>query len=210
MKDIKNKMKNKLTILCSLMIIVAFLFGCTNQKKLDKEEIEIVTKLINKILFENEISPIIIDEVYQKYQKDSITDPLVIDSLVRADVTNRKYYVTFSDTLFPIDRKGDLFKETMSFLVYFPLDREDTVARKINIKELDIRKNLIIVPNKPSDNYNVYLGSFEISRVVFNRNLKRALVYYKVDKDGHHFESSMKEFIKENDVWEVKENKFPK
>ena len=113
MKDIKNKMKNKLTILCSLMIIVAFLFGCTNQKKLDKEEIEIVTKLINKKLFENEISPIIIDEVYQKYQKDSITDPLVIDSLVRADVTNRKYYVTFSDTLFPIDRKGDLFKETM-------------------------------------------------------------------------------------------------
>ena len=210
MKDIKSKMKDEWFRLCSLIITLIFLFGCTNQKKLDKEEIEIVTKLINKKLFENEISPIVTHEILQKYEKDSITDPLVIDSLVRRDVTNRKYYITISNTLFPIDRKGDLFKETMSFLVYFPLDREDTVFRKINIKELDIRKNLILVPNKPSDNNHMYLGSFEISRVVFNRNLKRALVYYKVDKDGYHFESSMKEFVKENDVWEVKENKFPK
>lgn len=203
-------MKNTLFKTCSLIIILTYFGGCTNHKKLDKEELEIVAKLINKKLFENQTSSIITDEILAKYEKDTITNPLVIDSLVRTDVTNRKYYITISNTLFPIDRKGDLFKETMSFLVYFPLDREDTVARKINIKELNIRKNLILVPNEPPNNGHMYLGSFEISRVVFNRNLKRALVYYKVDKDGHHFESSMKEFIKENDVWEVKENKFPK
>lgn len=202
--------KSKLIKSLKVLLILSLIIGCNTEKKLDKEELEIVSKYINEKLFTDGISPMIINEQLERYPKDSINlSYLEVDSIVRKEVSERKFYITVSDTLFFTEENSEQYKGMATAFVFFPLERKNKYSRKINLRNLKIRSNLILVPSDKGINDNQYLGSFKISRIIFDSSKTRAFIYYKdaVKKEKKIY--PVNEFEKKDGVWQLREN-FPR
>src|SRR5690606_12727943 len=161
--------KSKLIKSITLLLILNLIIGCNTENKLDKEELEIVNKYINEKLFTDGILPIIIKEKLERYPKDSFNlSYLELDSIVRKEVSERKFYITISDTLFFTEENTEQYKGMAKVFVFFPIERKIKHYREINLRNLKIRNNLILVPSAKGINKSQYLGSFKISRVIFD------------------------------------------
>lgn len=206
MMTTKSKLIKSITILLILTLIV----GCNTENKLDKDELEIVNKYINEKIFTDRISPIIIREQLERYPKNRVNlSYLESDSIVRKEVSERKFYITISDTLFFTEKNTEQYKGMAKAFVFFPLERKIEHYREINLRNLKIRNNLILVPSDKGINNSQYLGSFKISRVIFDTSKTRAFIYYKdaLKKEKKFY--PVNEFEKKDGIWQLKEN-FPR
>lgn len=195
----------------TILIILLLFIGCKSEKEWNKEELEIVSTYINKKLLVESISSPVNDKYFEILEQDStkhysLDEQSELIEKIENEVAKRKYYITISDTLFSVN--PDYLVHGLTDTQGFQSINESIFEyRKINLKNLKIRNNLILVSSPKGIDRSIYLGSYKISRVIFGKN-ERAFIGGKTIIDNKEYFRTMTEFKKVNGKWVIKD-RFP-
>ncbi|MDF0720553.1 hypothetical protein P0M11_11145 [Kaistella sp. PBT33-4] len=204
MKIIKSKILNSIMIALVLILFAE----CNSQKKLNEEEMVIVSTFINEKLLVDLIYPEINDKFFQQIEKDStkhysLDEKHEIFKNLQEEVSQKKYYITISDTLFAVN--NDYYLKGLTDAQNFRFINENFIEkRKINFKVMNVRKNLILVSSGKAIDKSRYLGSYEISRVIFGKDDRAFIGSKKILENGEYYRE-MTEFNKRGNKWVIKE-----
>lgn len=200
----KSKLLNSIKIALLLILFT----GCNSEKKLNEEELGIVSTYINEKLLVDLIYPEINDKFFEKIEKDStkyysLDEKQALIEIIEKKVSQKKYYITISDTLFPVN--FDYYVNEMTDTQNFQYDNKNFIkSRKINFKVINVRKNLILVSSGKVIDKGRYLGSYKISRVIFGKDDRAFIGSKKILENGEHYRE-MTEFNKRGNKWVIKE-----
>ena len=188
------------------LLILYFLIGCNTEEKLNKEELEIVSTFINKKLLIESIASTVNDEYFKIREKDStrhytLDEKSELFEKIENEVSKRTFYIKISDTLFAV--RDDYYVHGLIGKDFLNINENFSKIRKINYKDLKIRKNLILIPSNKGIADSCYLGSYKISRVIFGKD-ERAFIGAKSIIDDEEYFRTMTELKKKNEQWVIK------
>lgn len=140
-----SKLMNSIKIALVLILFT----GCNSEKRLNEEELEIVSAYINEKLLVDLIYPEINDKFFEQIKKDStkhysLDEKQALIEKIEKKVSQKKYYITISDTLFAINPDYYVNGLTDSQNFRF-INKNFTENKKINLKNINNRKNLIFI-----------------------------------------------------------------
>ena len=194
-------MYHKKTFTLSIpLLFIILIYSCKPSDKISEEDY----KIINVILKERikpSIDKYFLSEDLQKYKKNNLDEDIkIIDSIINT----RKYYFKLSDTLYSINLNKKKYKDIISSsYVFFHNNQKYNINLKFDKKKVKYNSNTIEVETEKKKDEK-YIGSYRISRIIFNKQDNRAVVELKIDDKQSLFEGD-KIFLleKNNEKWKI-------